>query len=69
MAKQRNKPAPVISDNSGDRKNGKAWKKNPKQNPAPTGKTIDGYTLNKRAERAHRRAELSRSSERVETAS
>jgi hypothetical protein len=35
-----------------DRKNGKAWKKNPKGNPAPTGKTIEGYTVKKHAERA-----------------
>jgi hypothetical protein len=67
MGKQRNKPAPTISDNSGDRKNGK--KKNPKQNPKPTGRTIGGYTVKKHAERAAKRAELANSSERVETAS
>jgi hypothetical protein len=67
MGKQRNKPAPTISDNSGDRKNGKAWKKNPKMNPKPTGKTIMGYTLAKHAARGKKRWDLANadSSERV----
>jgi len=38
-----------------DRKNGKAWKKKPKVTKK-TGKTIDGYSADKLAIRAQKRA-------------
>jgi len=49
------KPAPVkVMANEG-RKNGKARKKNPKT-PRKTGRTVDGYSPAKLAERAKKRA-------------
>jgi len=46
-------PAKVMS--GANRPNGKAFKKKPKENKS-TGRTIDGYTPEKLAQRAHKRS-------------
>lgn len=54
---QKKKPQVPAKTNEGVRPNGKAWKKNPKKNKS-TGKTIDGYSPAKLAERAQKRKNI-----------